>query len=132
MKSRQIALVVKARRHFGHRNRTKEVVHHVFFATPDHLDRNIWVQLGDRNGLMHKILYAASTAKATTQVHRLDIAIGQRQTRRFRERCDRGFGVLRGHPGVGTVATHLHHAVHRFHCDVGQKLAAIHRFDFFG
>ena len=110
------------------RNGPEEIVRHVLFAAPDHLDRDAGELLGDERGLPHVVLRAAPPEAAAQHVL-VDLAFFERQTGGLGERRERRFAVLRRHPGLGLVRRVAHRAVHRLHRRVREERRAVDGLD---
>ena len=126
-----VALVVEAGGQLALRDRPVEVVRHVLFAAPDHLDRHAGELLGDGDGLAHVVLRAAAPAEAAAEVVPVDLALrpaampdclGQRGQRGLRRSASAPSTSARS-------AEIVHGAVHRLHGGVGEERRAVDRLD---
>jgi hypothetical protein len=104
----------------------------VFLATPDQLDRDPRELLRDRHRLVDVILRAAAPAETAAEVHLVDLALGERHARGFRQGGERCLRVLGRHPHLGFVGREPHRRVHRLHGRVGEEGRAVDRLDLFG
>ena len=125
----EIAVRVEAGRHPALRDRPVEVVRHVLFAAPDHLDRDPRKLLGDGHRLAHVVLRAAAPSESAAEVVPVDLAFRERQARGLRQGGQRGLRVLGRHPHLGLVGRDPGGAVHRLHGRVGEERRAVDRLD---
>ena len=86
------------------RDRPVEVVHHVFFPRPDHLDRHAGDLLGDQHRLAHVVLRAAAPAEAAAGIGLVDLALGERQAGRLGRGGERAFAILGRRPHLAACS----------------------------
>src|SRR5207253_10195884 len=77
--------------------------------------------------LAHVILRAAAPAEAAAEVMTVALAFGERHAGGFRQRRDRGLGVLGRHPQLGLVGREPHGGVHHLHAGMRQERRAVDR-----
>ena len=65
MNTRQVFLAIKASAHFAHHDGVIATLGHIFFTSPNQLDRCAWHLLGDIDHLGGVVLESTATTKAT-------------------------------------------------------------------